>query len=61
MEEGMKALLSVAFDLLAAVLIVSAINFIFEGKIVWPTKEQLAFYLSILALVKIHGLRESKR
>lgn len=57
----MKALLSVAFDLLAAVLIVSAINFIFDEKVVWPKKEQLAFYLSILALVKIHGLRESKR
>lgn len=56
----MKALLSVAFDLFAAVMIVSAINFIFEGKTVWPGKDQLAFYLSILALVKIHGLRESK-
>lgn len=57
----MKALFSVALDLLAAVLIVTAINFIFEVKPVWPTKEHLAFYLSILALVKIHGLTEGNR
>ncbi len=56
----MKALLSVAFDLLAAVTISTAINFVFEVNPAWPTKEQLAFYLSILALVKIHGLKEGR-
>lgn len=56
----MKALIVVGLDLVAALLIVTAINFVFEVNPVWPTKAQLAFYLSLLALVKINGLREGR-
>lgn len=56
----MKALLSVAFEVLVGALVLTAINFVFEVNQGWPTREQLGFYLSILALVKIHGLKEGR-
>ena len=56
----MKTLLYVSFEVLVGALVLTAINSVFEVNQGWPTREQLGFYLSILALVKIHGLREGK-